>query len=52
MPLSGKTVTIERKDGKYAFMLDDGELSTRMLKFLNESFKSDSEDEEELTTCF
>ena len=52
VPLSGKTVTIERKDGKYAFMLDDGELSTRMLKFLNESFKSDSEDEDKFDDVF
>ena len=48
VPLKGKTVTIERKNGKYSFKLEEGELSDAMLKFLNDSFKYESEDEERI----
>jgi hypothetical protein len=52
LPLHDKTVTVERKDGKYAFKLDDGELNDQILRFLNESFKSDSDDEEKFDSLF
>jgi hypothetical protein len=52
LPLHDKTVTIERKDGKYAFKLDEGELNDQILRFLNESFKADSDDEEKFDQLF
>lgn len=52
LPLTGKTVTVERKDGKYAFKLDEGELTDAMLKFLNDSFKHESDKEENLNDIF
>lgn len=52
IPLNGKTVTIERKNGKYAFKLDDGELSEQMLRFLTESFKDESDQKDDFNDVF
>ncbi len=52
LPLAAKTVTVERKDGKYAFKLDEGELTDSMLKFLNDSFKHESEKDEDFNKIF
>jgi hypothetical protein len=52
LPLAGKTVTIERKDGKFSFKIDEGELSEQVLKYLSESFKHDTDDEEKFDAIF
>ena len=52
IPLKGKTVTIERRDGKYAFKLDSGELSEAMLKFLADSFKDESDKVDDFNEVF
>lgn len=52
LPLHDKTVTVERKDGKYAFKLDEGELTEQILRFLNDSFKADTDEEEKFDVLF